>query len=139
MEKNADNNWNRRVLESRIAARKVMEKDTPGAEEALLAFARWQGKTQEIGVDREAEKEKLHQVMDKMGPDKLADVKHLVGDIEDGLLSEFMVYSAKRAQEELKEMARELVADRGNDDPEGYGDDEPDDEPDKKRRRGRSR
>lgn len=145
--------WDPTPLKARIAARRQVEARAPGVDEVVLAYARWKGRTHEIGVDREAEKATLDRLMDEIEPEQWRELKDIIGEVDDKLLVEVMRYSAERALEQNKELVREIEAldhDREvdelepEDEPELEEPDlddgpEPDDEPERSKRRKRSR
>src|SRR5690606_24644874 len=102
----------------------------PGVDEVVLAYARWKGRTHELGVDREAEKATLDRLLDDIEPEEWRELKDIIGEVDDKLLVEVMRYSAERALEQSKELVRDIKGLESEH--EQDMDDEP--EPTKKRR-----
>jgi hypothetical protein len=102
--------WDTAALEARVAARRAAEQQVPGVDEVLLAYARWKGRTYEAGVDRDAEKAKLDELLDTMEPERWQELKEMIGEVDDKLLVEVMRYSAGRALEQNQEMVRKIEA-----------------------------
>ena len=97
-------------------------------EAVTLAFARWQGMTQESGVDRVAAKAEVDRLLDTLDerPEVWDGMKELIGQSRDDVLAELMVYSMKRSAEQVKEMAKALEAepDRSAPTPEALPDED---------------
>ena len=124
--------WSRDRLAELVEKRKEAQEQVPQAEEAVLAYARWQGLTNEEHVDQAAAKKTLDRICDAAEPEEWSKLAVLVGEVDDRLLKGFMHYALSRALEDVRENARTL------DGPEpGLESDGP--APGRRRSRGRSR
>ena len=101
--------WDLDAVRDEVARRKRLSEAGP-IDEIVLAYARWQGKTQELGLDPEAEQHQLDQLLDSVDADAWSQLKEMVGLIDDRLLAEVMRYSAKRALAQTKELVDQLEA-----------------------------
>lgn len=79
-------------------------------EAVALAFARWQGMTQETGIDRDAAKAEVDRLLDDIEPDAWDNMKDMIGQSRDDVLAELMVYSLGRAHGQVKAMVKDLEA-----------------------------
>lgn len=98
--------WNMSALREQVEQRRRL-RQAGSVDEIVLAFARWRGRTQELGCNREAEKQKLDSLLDGIDPDAWSELKELVGLVDDRLLKEVMVYSSRRSLEQLKQEGEE--------------------------------
>ena len=124
--------WSRDALVELVEKRKKAREEAPQAEEAVLAYARWQGLTNEEHVDQAAAKETLDRICDAAEPEEWRKLAELVGEVDDQLLKGFMHYALTRALEDVRENARTL--DGPEPGPESNGP-----APSRRRSRGRSR
>jgi hypothetical protein len=119
--------WSRDRLAELVEKRKNAQEQVRQAEEAVLAYARWQGLTNEEHVDQAVAKKTLDRICDAAEPEEWRKLAPLVGKVDDRLLKGFMHYALRRALEDVRKKARTM------DGPE------PDPAPRRKRSRGRSR
>ncbi len=98
--------WSRSQLEAvageRLRARKVLEP----VEEAALAYARWQGLTDEDNIDHEAAKVQLDRTLeslDAVGPSGWSDLAKLADDLGDDAVIDLMKYSLERSEQQVRE------------------------------------
>lgn len=90
------------IAEDRLAKR---QKARP-VERAALAYARWQGLTDEKGIDTDAQKQLLDRTLDEldqMEPEVWQDLLPLASELGDTVLVGLMRYSLKRGAEQLRE------------------------------------
>ena len=78
--------WSRDRLAELVEKRREAKEMLPQAEEAVLAYARWQGLTNEEHVDQAAAKETLDRICDAAEPEEWSKLAALVGEVDDGLL-----------------------------------------------------
>jgi hypothetical protein len=123
--------WSREKLAELVEKRRGTQELIPRAEEATLAYARWQGLTAEDDVDRDKAKATLDGILDATEPQDWSHLKELVGEIDDQIVKGVMHYALTRSLGQLREQQREYAEPAA----------EPtDDAPDaKSRRRDRSR
>ena len=100
--------WSQTRLAELAEKRRRSREQLPRAEEATLAYARWQGLTQEDNVDRDAAKRTLDGICDATEPEEWTRLKDLVGDVDDQLLRGLMHYALTRSLSQLKEQQREV-------------------------------
>jgi hypothetical protein len=100
--------WSRDALVELVEKRKKAQEQVPEAEQAVLAYARWQGLTNEENVDRDAAKQVLDRICDAAEPEEWRKLADMVGEVDDGMLKGFMHYALSRALEDVREQARTL-------------------------------
>ena len=100
--------WSRDALVELVEKRKKAQEQVPQAEEAVLAYARWQGLTHEEHVDQAAAKKTLDRICDAAEPEEWSKLAVLVGELDDQLLKGVMHYALSRALEDVRENARTL-------------------------------
>ena len=100
--------WSRDRLAELVEKRKEVQEQVPQAEEAVLAYARWQGLTNEEHVDQVASKKTLDRICDAAEPEKWRKLAALVGEVDDRLLKGFMHYALSRALEDVRKKARTI-------------------------------
>ena len=118
--------WSRDKLTALAEKRRQQQQALPEAEEAVLAYARWQGLTAEENVDRGAAVETLNRICDESDPEQWGRLKELVGDVDDHVLKGVMHYALTRSLSQLKDQQRDY-------------EDGPDDAPERDRSRSRGR
>ncbi|MBT3069256.1 hypothetical protein KKP04_00010 [Rhodomicrobium sp. Az07] len=121
--------WSRDALVDLVEKRRKAKEQLPNADAAVLAYARWQGLTQEDGIDRDAAKEALDRLVDAAEPEEWTRLTELAGHVDDRLLKSVMHYALSRALEDVQGRIRSL-----EDGPEPAPD-----TPSRRRGRGRSR
>lgn len=100
--------WSHTRLAELVEQRRRNREQLPQAEEATLAYARWQGLTQENDVDRDAAKQILDGICDATEPEEWARLKDLVGDVDDQILRGLMHYALTRSLGQLRDQQREV-------------------------------
>jgi len=102
--------WSRSQLEAvagaRLKARAVLEP----VEEAALAYARWQGLTDEENIDQEAAKAQLDRTLeslDAVGPTGWSGLAKLADDLGDDAIIGLMKYSLERSASQVREQVKE--------------------------------
>jgi hypothetical protein len=83
-------------------------------EQAALAFARWQGLTDEDDIDREAAKRALDRSLadlDAQGPDAWKGLEDLASDLGDTAIVGLMKHSLQQSVEQARAQIAELEAD----------------------------
>jgi hypothetical protein len=98
--------WSRDKLAEFVEKRRQQVRALPQAEEAVLAYARWQGLTAEDQVDRAAAKETLDRICDGTEPEHWSGLKEMVGGVDDHILKGLMQYSLTRSLGQLREQRR---------------------------------
>lgn len=83
-------------------------------QEAALAYARWQGLTQEEGIDRGQAKADVDRLLDQLDEDSKAweETKELVGVLNDRILGGLFQYSLQRSEDYLMELSKELSSEK---------------------------
>ena len=129
--------WTREKLQEIVERRQKAKEPFNAVDDAALAYARWQGLTEESDVDRESAKSELDRLVDTIEPEQWRRLNELTGDVDEGIIRGLMSYSMRRAYEQLgqqREEVREMkdwpVAPDESPAPKG---------PDRRRSRGRSR
>ena len=100
--------WSHTRLAELVEKRRRNREQLPRAEEATLAYARWQGLTNEDNVDRDAAKRTLDGICDGAEPEEWTRLKELVGDVDDQILRGLMHYALTRSLGQLREQQREI-------------------------------
>lgn len=93
------------VAEQRLARRAALEP----VEQAALAYARWQGLTDEAGIDAEATKRALDSALaklDDLGPDGWSGIAKLAADLGDTAIVGLMQHSLARSVEQVRAATR---------------------------------
>ncbi len=106
----AEGLWSRDKLQKLAKQRLSQRAKLQPVEQAALAFARWQGMTDEADVNLDAAKAELDRLTDAMDPKQWEPLKDLVGAIDDQVLRGLMAYSIQRSADQLREQAVELTA-----------------------------
>ena len=109
--------WNRTKLEQVAGQRLAGRAKLAPMERAALAFARWQGLTDEVDIDTDAAKRALDDALaelDDQGPDAWAGLAQLATDLGDPAIIGLMQHSLRRSVEQVKALAQ--TADATNDD-----------------------
>jgi hypothetical protein len=101
--------WSREKLAELVEKRREHQDALPQADEAVLAYARWQGLTAEDNVDQVAAKESLDRICDITEPEDWGRLKGMVGDIDDQLLKGVMHYALTRSLSQLREQQRDYA------------------------------
>lgn len=99
--------WSHTRLAELAEQRRHSREQLPRVEEATLAYARWQGLTNEENIDRNAAKQTLDGICDATEPEEWARLKGLVGDVDDQILKGLMHYALTRSLAQLREQQRE--------------------------------
>lgn len=102
--------WSRDKLQQLAKQRLSQRAKLQPVEKAILAYARWQGMTDENDVDITAAKTELDRLTDAMPPKQWEPLKQLVGTIDDQVLRGLMSYSLQRSVSQLREQAADLAA-----------------------------
>jgi len=106
--------WNRDKLVDVANARLSQRADLEPIEDAALAYARWQGLTDEEGVDTEAAKRALDRSLEKLdehGPDAWEGLAQLAEQLGDAAIIGLMQHSLSRSVEQMRSHAVEPEAD----------------------------
>lgn len=97
-------------------------------ERAALAYARWQGLTDEQGIDREAAKRSLDRALrelDAVGPEGWAEFDAQAAKVGDFALIGLMQYSIEQSATQMRELAQATteptLADDGAPEPDSEG------------------
>ena len=101
--------WSRDKLQQLAKQRLSQRAKLQPVEKAILAYARWQGMTDEADVDLDAAKTELNRITDAMDPKQWEPLKGLVGAIDDQILRGLMRYSLQRSVGQLREQAADLA------------------------------
>lgn len=118
--------WSRDKLAELVEKRRQQQAALPQADEAVLAYARWQGLTAEDNIDRNAAKEALDRICDETEPEHWSRLKEMVGGVDDHILKGLMHYTLTFSLSQLREQQRAY-------------DDGPEDDADDSRPRSRGR
>ena len=100
--------WSHTRLAELAEKRRRSREQLPRVEEATLAYARWQGLTNEENIDRDAAKQTLDGMCDATEPEEWTRLKGLVGDVDDQILKGLMHYALTRSLAQLREQQREV-------------------------------
>lgn len=98
--------WSKEKLNQAAGERLAKRKSLRHVEKAALAYARWQGLTDEVGLDRAAEKQRLDQTLDqldKMDVSAWEGLASLADELGEPALKGLMSYSLQRASTQLKQ------------------------------------
>lgn len=118
--------WNRKDLE-RVAQRRLeARRELAPVERVVLAYARWQGLTDEPQIDRDAAKQSLDELLDEMDAQEVSawqGIERVAAELGDKAVTGLLAYSLARSADQVRRMAE---------------DQPPPDKP-RKRRRDRSR
>jgi hypothetical protein len=98
--------WQRAKLEAVIGARLDARGRLRPVEEAALAYARWQGLTDEPDVDGETAKAQLDrslEALDELGPSGWSDVAKLADDLGDAAIIGLMAYSLEQSGNQVRD------------------------------------
>ncbi|MFM9938692.1 MAG: hypothetical protein ACKVP7_04255 [Hyphomicrobiaceae bacterium] len=101
--------WNRDRLQQLAKQRLAQRARLQPVEKAILAYARWQGMTDENNVDTTAAKAELDRLTDAMDPKHWEPLAELVGTIDDQVLRGLMSYSMQRSVGQLRDQAKDLA------------------------------
>jgi len=100
--------WTRDKLEQ-VTKRRLAERAyLKPVEKAALAYARWQGLTDEVGIDRSAAKQALDAALDnleQLGPENWAGLEKLAGELGDPAIIGLMQHSLRRSAEQARGLA----------------------------------
>ena len=105
--------WQREKLEQVAKARLAQRAQLEPVEEAALAFARWQGLTDEDDVDTNAAKRELDRALadlDARGPDAWNGLEDLASDLGDTAIVGLMQHSLQRSVEQARAQVTDLTA-----------------------------
>lgn len=100
--------WSRKRLEQVAAQRLVQRAELQPVEKAALAYARWQGITDEDGVDTDAAKRALDSALDELdasGPEAWVGLEQLASDLGDPAIIGLMQHSLRRSAVQVREQA----------------------------------
>ncbi len=103
--------WSRTKLEQ--VARKRLEQRAKLApvEKAALAYARWQGLTDEVDIDTDGAKLALDAALDELdakGPDGWIGLEQLAPELGDPAIIGLMQHSMRRSAEQVRAQAADL-------------------------------
>ena len=127
--------WTREKLQEIVERRQKAKEPFNAVDDAALAYARWQGLTEESDVDPEGAKAELDRLVDTIEPEQWRRLNELAADVDEGIIRGLMSYSMRRAYEQLgqqREQVREMKDWPVDTTPAPKG-------PDRRRSRGRSR
>ena len=101
--------WSRTKLEQVAGERLAKRGRLEPVEQAALAYARWQGLTDEADVDTDAAKWALDRALSKLDaePDGWLGLKELADDLGDAAIIGLMQHSLQRGVEQVRAMAHE--------------------------------
>ena len=105
--------WQREKLEQVATARLAQRERLEPVEQAALAFARWQGLTDEDDVDTNAAKRELDRALadlDARGPDAWNGLEDLASDLGDTAIVGLMQHSLQRSVEQARAQVTDLTA-----------------------------
>jgi len=102
--------WNQNKLTQAANKRQQARAQFTDLERATLAYARWNGLTEETGVDTTKAKAELDKLLDAMDPEDWQGLEGLSGTTDDRILTGLMTYSLQRWHQELGQQKRELDA-----------------------------
>jgi hypothetical protein len=115
--------WARARLEQVAGDRLAKRSSVRWVDRAALAYARWQGLTDEVGLDTEAARRTLDKALtelDKEGPEGWHGLERLGTELGDAAIIGLMQYSLERNTEQIKdqpEAAEPESSERGGDKP----------------------
>lgn len=97
-------------LTEKVNERRAQLSGAEKVEAAAVAYARWQGLTDEVGVDRAQAEKETNLRLDELEGDVEAweKSKDLVGVLNDRILGGLLAYSLKRSQGHMLEMVKAL-------------------------------
>ena len=98
--------WNRSDLERVAIGRLIDRQRLIPVERAALAYARWQGLTDETGIDITAAKAELEQALaalDELGPEGWAGLSKVADEVGDTVLIGLMRHSMTRSVAQVRE------------------------------------
>ena len=100
--------WSRAKLEH-VAKRRLAERARlKPVEKAALAYARWQGLTDEVGIDRAVAKNALDVALadlERKGPDAWHGLEKLATELGDPAIIGLMQYSLRQSAERIRDAA----------------------------------
>lgn len=105
------------VLDAKALARKGA---TTEAEEAALLYARWQGLTEEEGIDSQAAKVALDALIDGMEPEDWDGINSVARNLGDATFKGVLTYAVDRVAQQNAEEIRRLEAGRSTDSDRDY-------------------
>lgn len=82
--------------------------DSSDLDRAVLAFARWQGMTDETELQREVAKAELDTLIQRMEPEDWSGLRDRAELLGEENTRKLMSYSLSRAMDDLEEMSREV-------------------------------
>lgn len=82
--------------------------DSSDLDRAVLAFARWQGMTDETDLQREVAKAELDTLIQRMEPEDWSGLRDRAELLGEENTRKLMSYSLRRAMDDLEEMSREV-------------------------------
>ena len=100
--------WSRSKLEQVAGHRLAQRAQLQPVEKAALAYARWQGLTDEDGVDTDAAKRALEAALDdldEVGPEGWVGLEQLASDLGDPAIIGLMQYSLSRSADQVRKQA----------------------------------
>ena len=100
--------WSRSKLDQVAGHRRAQRAQLQPVEKAALAYARWQGLTDEDGVDTDAAKRALDAALDDLyekGPEAWCGLEQLSSDLGDPAIIGLMQYSLRHSAEQVREQA----------------------------------
>lgn len=101
--------WSKDRLKERTNRRLTARANLQPAEQAALAWARWQGMTDEAGLDRRSIKAELDRMVDEMAPEQWQQLYTQLGTTEDAAMRGVLRYSLERAQVQAAAQAQALT------------------------------
>lgn len=82
--------------------------DSSDLDRAVLAFARWQGMTDETELQREVAKAELDTLIQRMEPEDWSGLRDRAELLGEENTRKLMSYSLRRAMDDLEEISREV-------------------------------
>lgn len=110
--------WRRTDLERVATTRMTQRERLAPVERAALAYARWQGMTDEAAVDpanAKAELDAALDVLDDLGPEGWAGLSRLADELGDAALIGLMRHSLTHGIAQLREAQRSIAPEREGD------------------------
>lgn len=101
--------WDMQAVFRRLAKRGTDGEPDVQVEDVLLAYARWQGKTDEANVDAGHAKAVLDGLLDRIEPDAWNGLKELIGeDVSEDLVVGTMRYAQQRGLNQTQSLHKEV-------------------------------
>lgn len=107
--------WSKGEFKAVLDAKALLRKGaSTKAEQAALHYVRWQGLTEEEGVDAKASKTALDVLVDGMEPDDWEGVKTMAKSLGDATFKGLLTYAVDRVARQNAEEIRRLEGSAAN-------------------------